>query len=154
MAKFRVVHAAVLAGLPIAAACGFIGQQRETHWATHADASAAGAIAPGRLPDWVPRGARDLKERRNAGSGALWVRFDMSPEDRPSVASACEPVAALLVARPASARGVAWWPSMLQQDFAKAADQFDFRRCTTSRGDGWVAVHRSMPWVFYWEVGR
>ncbi|MCL4811101.1 MAG: hypothetical protein KJ061_01385 [Vicinamibacteraceae bacterium] len=152
--EWRWLRLAVFASLTVAAGCGLVNRHRETHWATRADAVADGALTPGRLPAWIPPGAHDLKERRDTRQGGLWVRFDITPADRDAVLHACTSVPPIEVTRPASARGVAWWPTMLQGDLGRAAVQFDFARCTAGGGEGWLAVHRAMPWVFYWEVRR
>ena len=88
------------------AACA---ETMEASYATVAEAEAAGAIAKGWVPDWLPPSATSIREAHNLDTNNFMVRFAVPKGTDFQLPSACKPVALNVPTKPPFRRS--WWPS-------------------------------------------
>jgi len=81
----------------------------EASYATLAEAQAAGAVARGWVPDWLPPGATGIREVHNLDTNHFMVRFSVPKGTAFQPPKPCEPVALNVPPKPPFNR--AWWPS-------------------------------------------
>jgi hypothetical protein len=139
----------------LAAACDYL-DTRESAYATLAEARAAGALARGWVPEYLPASAREIRERHNVDTNEVWGRFEFDANDRAPTARACRSIDVGQLNLPgAETRGTAWWAEMLRTDPSAAAEHFELHACGTSPQTShrrYLAVHRRMPTAFYWTT--
>ncbi len=70
--------------------CSDVFEERYDTWA---EAEEAGAIKRGWIPEFVPRGARDLHEKHNIDTNAQTLKFTVPPSEIPSMISGLRSVA-------------------------------------------------------------
>lgn len=81
----------------------------EESYASYAEAQAAGAVARGWVPEWLPPSASSIREAHNLDTNHFMVRFVVPKGTDLQLPKACEPVALNVPPRPPFHR--AWWPS-------------------------------------------
>lgn len=105
--------------IAIAALCGCV-EQSHRRYASRADAVAAGELARGWLPDWVPEAAFDIRLQGDLDTNRIWLRFELPPSDFASLRSklrrlSADEVSSLPVSRPG--RSSRWWfDGLVSQD--------------------------------------
>lgn len=156
MSAGRGALGAILA-IVAAAACDYatMAGTRESIFATHAQAVERGAFDQGLLPQLVPASATELIVRQDDTSGERWLRFQVPQADHATLVTTCTPVARQTVDFPASrTRGLTWWPDLLLADSEALDEQVALFRCpsTTPGGTGWLAAHRALTTVWYWQT--
>ena len=68
-------------------------------FASYAELESAGMFERGWLPRYLPKSARDIVERHNLDTNAVWASFHYTPGDSESVQAVCRLVAESPVAR-------------------------------------------------------
>jgi hypothetical protein len=107
---------------------------------------ADGAIDRGWVPDWIPEGARNIREIHKIDTSESILSFEISPDARWTLPSKCQPVAYPKITAPRLDRD--WWPadSDLQHSF-------QLHRCPGEVDglDVYVGTHGSGRRVVHWR---
>ncbi|HST63171.1 MAG TPA: hypothetical protein VLK84_30960 [Longimicrobium sp.] len=129
-------------------------EQPYRHYATAADAVAAGEAQRGWLPAWVPGSARDLHMQGDLDSNQWWLRADLTPAAADSLRAVLEPVSADSVRYRSPRRSGRWWfESLIQHhpenDGGLNAHLFRGTGTPTPRTTV-VAFDRFSPTIYIW----
>ena len=114
MTRARTVGAA----LPIVAALLFGGcsdlEVVTNNHATLDEARRAGAVERGWVPQWLPPGAREIREAHDLDSNRRWGLFNFPSDDVASLRSALGPEIKIDGQRVDAPRRIEWWPIILR----------------------------------------
>ena len=95
-------------------------EQSHRHYASRSGAVAAGELARGWLPVWVPETAAEIRLQGDLDTNRVWLSFELPPSDSAELRSnlrrlSGEEASALPVSRPW--RSSRWWPDdLVSQD--------------------------------------
>jgi hypothetical protein len=108
----------VCAALPIVAAllsggCRDLEVVTNTH-ATLDEARRAGAVERGWVPQWLPPGAREIREAHDLDTNRRWGLFNFPSDDVASLRSALGPEIEIDGQRVDAPRRIEWWPIILR----------------------------------------
>lgn len=140
-----------LAMMIILAACF---EQPYRHYATAAEAVAAGERTRGWLPAWLPGSAREVHLQGDLDNNEWWLRADLTPAAADSLRAVLAPVPADSVRYRAPRRSGRWWFEGLIEhhpanDAALYADLFRGTGTPVPRTTV-VAFDRSSPTIYIW----
>lgn len=114
----------------------------EANYATLAEARAAGAVARGWVPDWLPPSATNIREVHNLDTNHFMVRFTLPMGTPFQPPKPCERVPLNVPPKPPFNR--AWWPSDVPAS-GPATHRHAFFGCdrtfvaySASQGEGFV----------------
>ena len=150
---FAVALVAVGSGLRLCAAA----EHPARHYASYAEASAAGALGPrGWIPAWVPEAAYDIHDQHAIDSSARCIRFSLPEAELAQLRGALEPLLAHEIeSLDANCRlGARWWfEGLIQQQPANdPALNAELYRASAEAGHSvFVAIDRVKPQVFIWS---
>jgi hypothetical protein len=120
---------------------------------TYAGAVAAGELARGWLPEWIPSSASDLHLQSDLDSNEWWLRFQLPGAARDSLKSRLEAVDAASVRVSKPSRAAWWFDGLIQNEPANdaALNAQIFRRCCDGLQRNIVlAFDRNTPAVYVW----
>jgi hypothetical protein len=122
----------------------------ENNYADMADAISSGAVAAGRIPDFLPPQARDIKEVHNVDTHEVWVRFLIGHDGEEEIKEVCVLLDYQDVSFPRKV--VRWWPSDLTvaRELSKEEAEYTFYACDrnsfmATRDSGYVNLT-----AYYW----
>jgi hypothetical protein len=139
--------AVLLAFVLVAASCGNVDVVTASY-ATLDEARTAGAIGPGRIPEGLPPGTREIREARDLDTSRRWGLFMFPPEQGNAVRA--------LIERDELALGdqecdiparIEWWPLLLRG--ALNAD-----RIRTTGLQVYDGRKRDLVFAVNWNQGR
>jgi hypothetical protein len=121
-------------------------------YATLDEARAAGAIAPGRMPDQLPSGSRDLREARDLDTQRRWGLFNFPPNQRDQLLSELDPLEISLTGQTCDVPGrIEWWPLLLRGSLDDERIRTTGIRAYKSKsGDLIFAVNWNQGRAYYW----
>ena len=115
---------------------------------TLSDATAAGAIASGRMPDGVPPGATDLREAFNTETNARWGLFNFPVAEASHLKSTLEPGEMSLAGQSCNPpRRIEWWPVLLR-------GRLDPERVATAGLQTYRSIDGELIVLVNWKQGR
>jgi len=108
-------------------------------------AQRAGAIGPDRIPEWIPKSARDLRELRDRETKrSMMLAFGFDRLDRMSVPGSCSHATGV----PPAPFAVSWWPSELRSA-SGVTDRYAFYACESGRA--FLAIRVGRGEAYYWR---
>jgi len=122
---------------------------------TLADAKAAGALAPGRMPDRLPAGSHDLREARDLDTQRRWGLFSFPSDQRDQLAAILEPEEMSLTGQNCDVPGrIEWWPMLLRGSLDDERIRATGIRAYRSKGRELIfAVNWNQGRGYYWTPG-
>lgn len=127
--------------LPFLVACS---DTIERTYKTRTEAEYDGAIAAGRVPNWFPQEAMEIREAHNIHTKAVMVRFSYPKEHQVKVPQFCVRTSGTTAPPPPFKR--AWWPESVPEHGA-VAERYAYHRC----GETYVAIIQSEGEGFVWS---
>jgi hypothetical protein len=114
-----------------------------------------GAVERGWIPEAIPPTATEIQEQHDPDTNATWVRFTLLSSDRDHLTTGLESlsfdkVLQLKIRRPSAADW--WFENLVQQAPANdnALNAHIYRVPCGEGRQGYFALDRSSPAVFYW----
>ena len=119
---------------------------------TLAEARAAGAFAPGRMPDKLPTGSHDLREARDLDTQRRWGLFSFPSDQREQLAAMLDAQEIALTGQTCDAPGrIEWWPLLLRGSLDDERIRATGIRAYRSKsGDLIFAVNWNQGRGYYW----
>lgn len=137
----------VMALLPLAS-CDWI-ESKEAHYPDMKAAGAAGEIARGWIPAFVPESAVDIRIKYDVENNRTWLSF-RGAIDRSTLPEACRSVTSKEIIYPTNGPR-AWWPVALTADSKESKKEYEYFACKDGE---FLAADRSMAQVFLWRLAK
>jgi hypothetical protein len=162
-----IVHACATAGLRralaisivIAATSGVLSCRNvdvvTSSYATFDEARAAGAMAPGRMPDKLPSGSHDLREARDLDTQRRWGLFSFPSDQRDQLLALLAPEEIGLTGQTCDVPArIEWWPVLLRGSLDDERIRATGLRAYRSKGGDLIfAVNWNQGRGYYWTPG-
>jgi len=125
-------------------------------YATLDEARAAGAIAPGRMPDKLPSGSHDLREARDLDTQRRWGLFSFPSDQRDQLLALLRPEEIALTNQTCDVPArIEWWPVLLRGNLDDERIRATGIRAYKSKsGELIFAVNWNQGRGYYWTPGR
>lgn len=115
-------------------------------YSTYTEASAAGALAYGLLPTFLPQSSQRIQEMHGHQTHDLLVTFAYAPDDKAAMLTKCKSIAATDLRYP---RAFAeWWPEDLRTASYQAAT-YEYYHCTED--GGYLAINKAQSIAYFWR---
>jgi len=146
-----VIFATALAG----AGCGNTDVVTNSY-PTLDEARAAGAIAPGRMPDTLPSGSHDLREARDLDTQRRWGLFSFPSAQQDQLLAMLDPQEISLTGQTCDVPGrIEWWPLLLRGPLDdERIRATGIRAYKSARGDLIFAVNWNQGRGYYWTPAK
>jgi hypothetical protein len=120
---------------------------------SQAEATAAGEVERGWLPEWIPAEARHLHLQNDVDTNEWWLRFDLDSAPAARLKRNLERVPPTAVRLSKPSRAAWWFDGLVQKEPANdaALNAQLFRRCCDPLQRSVVlAFDRNTPTVYVW----
>ena len=126
--------------------CTACAEQQEASYADLGAAERAGAVRQGRVPEWLPKSARGLREVHNFETNQSMLAFRYDPGERLTLPDSCSQVRPSEV--PAASFAASWWPRDVPSS-KFVTHRHAFFSCETGRA--FLALSASSGAAYYWR---
>ncbi len=127
-----------------------------TSYATLQEATAAGAVANGYLPDGLPQGTREIREAHDPESRRHWALFSFPPAEQDRLRALLEPQESSADGQVCDVPGrIEWWPVLLRNRLD--GERIRSTGLLTYKGRGgnlFYAVNWNQGRAYLWTPGQ